>query len=81
MFHTVASSDESGIELNEDKHNALRFTAGYVPQNLIKKTAKTSLPYKGLYIKCLSEMGAKGFSNDGNEVPFQSFTKMDQCCE
>jgi len=26
-------------------------------------------------------MGAKGFSDEGNEVLFQYFTKMDQCGE
>ena len=74
-FQTVAASgDEGGTDLNEDEHNALRYTAGYIPQNLMKKLAKTSHTHKDMYIKCLSEMGVKGFSEDDNEELFHDFT-------
>ena len=63
-------------DLTSNDHNALRYTAGFIPHALKKKIVKSSHPSKESFLACLSSMGTKGQSPDVSaEETFHSFTK------
>ena len=63
-------------ELTSNDHNALRYSAGFVPYALKKKILKGSHPMKESFLSCLSSMGSKGqCPDDSVEENFLSFTK------
>ena len=65
-------ADVAVEKLSLEEHNALAYTAGYVPQCLIKEIKKSCDHHKTEFLTCLSDSGKQYHSA---EASFQDFTK------